>query len=280
MKNSTKKSLKASNGITLIALVITIIVLLILAGISISMLSGDNGILQKATDAKERTGIAEVVENAKLDVLAQISENKGENISKVQLKSILNTYFDDIDNLELPDDLSNSNIKLNANQTYGGYKNIALSDIFTGKFGTIVEVSDLDKLKNFFGNNFELIFTDDGNSYKNNVEPIVDANSSIKEIIRTNQDGYGAYISYNNNYYRILCSFADSPIPTSVYIKQISIEELISDWFDAPNANDHYIIQEKGRNLEEGYMDISIYDKNYRIFVNTNTGEIIEIQEI
>ena len=37
MKNSTIKSLKASNGITLIALVITIIVLLILAGISISM---------------------------------------------------------------------------------------------------------------------------------------------------------------------------------------------------------------------------------------------------
>ena len=39
MKNYAKKSLKTSNGITLIALVITIIVLLILAGISISMLS-------------------------------------------------------------------------------------------------------------------------------------------------------------------------------------------------------------------------------------------------
>ena len=42
MKNYAKSSLKSSNGITLIALVITIIVLLILAGISISMLSGDN----------------------------------------------------------------------------------------------------------------------------------------------------------------------------------------------------------------------------------------------
>ncbi len=39
MKEYEKKSLKTSNGITLIALVITIIVLLILAGISISMLS-------------------------------------------------------------------------------------------------------------------------------------------------------------------------------------------------------------------------------------------------
>ncbi len=55
MKNFKKKQLNSSNGITLIALVITIIVLLILAGISISMLSGDNSILQKATDAKTET---------------------------------------------------------------------------------------------------------------------------------------------------------------------------------------------------------------------------------
>ena len=54
MEKSTK-----NKGITLIALVITIIVLLILAGISISMLSGDNSILKKAAEAREKT------ENAK-----------------------------------------------------------------------------------------------------------------------------------------------------------------------------------------------------------------------
>ncbi|HCC04160.1 MAG TPA: hypothetical protein DEP51_04815 [Clostridiales bacterium] len=48
---------KRNKGITLIALVVTIIVLLILAGISIAMLSGNNGILQRATDAKTLTGI-------------------------------------------------------------------------------------------------------------------------------------------------------------------------------------------------------------------------------
>lgn len=100
------------------------------------MLSGDNGILQKATDAKEKNSIAEVVENAKLDVLSQIAENKGETISKGQLKTILNKYFLDIDSLELPDDLSNSDITLNANQTYGGYQNIALSSIYNGKLST------------------------------------------------------------------------------------------------------------------------------------------------
>jgi len=46
-------------GITLIALIITIIVLLILAGVSIATLAGDNGVLTKATKAKEETRRAE-----------------------------------------------------------------------------------------------------------------------------------------------------------------------------------------------------------------------------
>ena len=46
---------KENKGITLIALVITVIVLLILAGITISALSGDNGILTKAQEAKTKT---------------------------------------------------------------------------------------------------------------------------------------------------------------------------------------------------------------------------------
>ena len=46
---NTKK--KNARGITLIALVITIIVLLILAGVTINALSGENGILKRATQA-------------------------------------------------------------------------------------------------------------------------------------------------------------------------------------------------------------------------------------
>ncbi len=50
-----KTNLRKNKGITLIALVITIIVLLILAGVAISMLSGENGILRKAAEAKTKT---------------------------------------------------------------------------------------------------------------------------------------------------------------------------------------------------------------------------------
>ena len=77
-----KKSRK-NNGITLIALVITIIVLLILAGISIAMLTGDNGILKKTTkqtSAEEKVKIAvygsyDISGNINIDELNSNLEN-------------------------------------------------------------------------------------------------------------------------------------------------------------------------------------------------------------
>ena len=56
---------QGNNGITLIALVVTIIILIILAGISISMLTSQNGILTRTIEAKEKTELAnekEVIE--------------------------------------------------------------------------------------------------------------------------------------------------------------------------------------------------------------------------
>ena len=57
---------RKSKGITLIALVVTIIVLLILAGVSITMLSGQNGILNRAKEAKENTELAQAEEDEKM----------------------------------------------------------------------------------------------------------------------------------------------------------------------------------------------------------------------
>ena len=74
MKNSIKKEEK---GITLIALVITIIVLLILAGVAIDMLSGENGILTKAAGAKERTEAAQEREERELAELEDLINNNG-----------------------------------------------------------------------------------------------------------------------------------------------------------------------------------------------------------
>ena len=70
-----KKIIKKNNGITLIALVITIIVLLILAGVTIATLTGENGILTRASEAAQRTEEANAREQVQLAVAASIGED-------------------------------------------------------------------------------------------------------------------------------------------------------------------------------------------------------------
>ena len=73
---NTKK--KNARGITLIALVITIIVLLILAGVTINALSGENGILKRATQAKSKTGRSNVLEQINLAIITARTEGLGQ----------------------------------------------------------------------------------------------------------------------------------------------------------------------------------------------------------
>ena len=72
-----KNKLKERKGITLIALVITIIILLILASVSIAMLTGDNGILTQANKAKNETEIKNKEEQEKLNNASEIIESIG-----------------------------------------------------------------------------------------------------------------------------------------------------------------------------------------------------------
>ncbi len=71
---------KSNKGITLIALVVTIIVLLVLAGISISMLTGQNGILNRAQEAKQNTATAQKDEDNKLQGYKNIIKSYADNL--------------------------------------------------------------------------------------------------------------------------------------------------------------------------------------------------------
>ncbi|MBR3002642.1 MAG: hypothetical protein IKF38_03645, partial [Clostridia bacterium] len=67
-----RKYLRQNKAITLIALVISIIVILILAGVTIASLTGDNGLLARAVSAKEETEKAEGKEEINIAVLGSI----------------------------------------------------------------------------------------------------------------------------------------------------------------------------------------------------------------
>ena len=100
MENKEEKlkrvDIKKNKGITLIALVITIIVLLILAGVSIAMLTGNNGILTQAKLAKENTEAAKEQEEKDLDKIS----------SYINEKTIKDNYTDiNGDKATIPKDL-------------------------------------------------------------------------------------------------------------------------------------------------------------------------------
>lgn len=89
--------LKENKGVTLVALVITIIVLLILAGVTLSMVMGESGIFGKANNANVATRLADAKDAVNLAVMeataAQYSDKDGSTVSD---KLFTGTAADDI----------------------------------------------------------------------------------------------------------------------------------------------------------------------------------------
>ena len=124
---------KNKKGITLIALVITIIVLLILAGIAISMLNGENGIINKAVKARNGMDEAKAIECIKLSMTAARTNTNKTDVSEEDLKSELDKYFD---NAEVTQTGSNNYVieidgkiyKINNGQVTTGYEKETITD--------------------------------------------------------------------------------------------------------------------------------------------------------
>ena len=131
MKQNLKERVNGKNGITLIALVITIIVLLILAGVTIATLTGDNGILTKAQNAKTQNDKATVKEKVDLAIAASLDETGKINLE--QLKTNLNNV--DGINPKVEEDLTDSSFPLEV--TVDGIK-VTITKDSNGKYSTSV----------------------------------------------------------------------------------------------------------------------------------------------
>ena len=147
-----------NKGITLIALVITIIVLLILAGVSIAMLTGENGILTQATNAKEETTKVEEEEKIKMAVIGSSISDNGlvEIIDETSFKQELQNQFG---NQQVDvETIGDGSFIITVTDTQRKYyvnddKTVINSD-------NIIEITTVDELKAFRddvnnGNNYE-----------------------------------------------------------------------------------------------------------------------------
>ena len=149
-----KGSLKKENkGITLVALVITIIVLIILTGIVISMTVGDNGIFAKAREAKRLQITSEAKEKIGTEILAAQVEaiQRNEELEQAQVEDIISKYGtlqDDKDTIILKDngyDIKLSDIYQGTITTSGSYtENKAKIELLEGQIKNLQE--QLDKM--------------------------------------------------------------------------------------------------------------------------------------
>ena len=176
------------------------IVLLILAGITISALSGENGIIQKAVEARTQTDIANVIEQARLDITELQMDKLGEKITEEELETILLKYgsFEESENeKDILDRIltTEKGNKIQVSEIYEG--NIKSEGgvpikirINTGKDGYVIlpinkvenctiDWGDGQKTENISGNlnsNMSHKYTE------NNVEKTVTISGSVKEL--------------------------------------------------------------------------------------------------
>ena len=157
-----------NNGITLIALVVTIIALLILAGVSVSMLTGQNGILTNAAKAKESTDSASDLEYLQLKateslmdyyqgndtvgedeyVLKKLAEDKGSKITVHQAERTLEyngkkyNIVDIIGNESEKTKIENDNMKQITVSTVKDDDTESKKLLSTGKVRLVIEEND------------------------------------------------------------------------------------------------------------------------------------------
>ena len=132
-------------GITLIALVITIIILLILAGVSIATLTGDNGILAQANNAKEKTELAE----------------KDEKNDLANTEDIINKYANGIEVEQVTDENPGA-LETEGTDTY----------IINSIEDLVVFASDVTNGNTYEGKTVKLGLSLDFNSNKSYVDPL------------------------------------------------------------------------------------------------------------
>ena len=168
--------IKNKKGITLIALVVTIVVLLILAGIAIMALTGENGILNRAADAKLINEKGKVEEIMKMAYMGKKIDARGGTTSKETLMSeiILELRRNGYDG---EDDIKTVT---NAGSTYSGL-NITDEDL------QVIDSS---------GNNIDVITLEKGNTHSKTIKVNITKTAGESKV----------YIKIQGQYYEILCT--------------------------------------------------------------------------
>ena len=214
------KSKKMSAGITLIALVVTIIVLLILAGISVQMLTGNNGVLQKAGEAKEKTETGQEKEIIYLAhnsiVLNKNSKGDTSEITGEEYSKAIKSYDE---GAKITSDRAKYIVTYSNGHQYYIYKN-----------GKITEYTEKPYAKD------ELVLTEVGDT----IESPYYVNYPSKKANEDDNEKIKCRVLYNDNTYGLQIISVDSLINVTLG-KNDSNENLTGDLGSIERAQSSYM---------------------------------------
>ena len=200
-----KKIMKGNEGITLVALVVTIVVLLILAGMSLNLVLGENGIITRAQQAKKQYQEAKVNEESGLNSLSS-EMNKFFNANKNPVKGTISVLEENDDSITVKIDrdgakkyqfsLDGTNWSTEQNENEYTFKNLTKT------------VVNKDNYKNISGTEYKVyskVIDSDGNEFVygpvNAKTPVVvEADSKYLEYEELNGEITITGILYNQDY--------------------------------------------------------------------------------
>ncbi len=107
--------MKDSNGVTMIALVITIVVMLIIASVTIYTAT-NSGILSNTKEMSSSAELSNIKENIKMDILAEKNKHGSSKIKQEKLEEILKKYVSSEEQL-VKEDNKVTGIKLERNKS-------------------------------------------------------------------------------------------------------------------------------------------------------------------
>ena len=169
-----KSKLKESKAITLIALVITIVVLIILAGVAINLTLSQNGIFNKASEGKDKYEIAAIKERVELELTAL----EMENIDKDPV--IIETALIELSKKKIFD-----SIDVEGNTGFTGEYEVILKNNEKGK----VEVEIVQKIT---GVRASYVLTPEGYTNEKNVDINFKVKGKVKSVIDPSGNKYDA----------------------------------------------------------------------------------------
>ena len=255
-----------NNGITLIALVVTIIVLLILAGVSISMLTGQNGILNRVAEAKDKSEESETKELIEMAVFNSIiGENGVSKLNKEKLQENISNVLEKDKAVVIDNKNETYTIKLNdTNKKYYIDKN---GKIFDCKDRNGIEVGDYIEYKS--DNTEKYLVSKEASGHNENQE--ISTEVLRWRVLNINEGGTIELIPDNATNQKIFFK-GTLGYNNGVYIMNDICKKLYGNTKMQVEARSINLIDIENEFTEDGKIKRNLYESKYgttKTFTNT-----------